>query len=81
MDTTSLVLTVSSIVTGRICLLVALWLRLRWRTRHEQVRRQHLASVTQVIAEGGRAEVVEQRPDGHSLLIRIVRIPADKDTA
>ncbi|MFF1446246.1 hypothetical protein [Streptomyces sp. NPDC058295] len=81
MDTTTVVLTVVSIVTGKLCLLAGLWLRLRYRTRHEQVQRRHLASVTESMAEGGRVEVVERRPDGHSIHIKITRTSGEKRTA
>ncbi|MEU5030964.1 hypothetical protein [Streptomyces milbemycinicus] len=81
MDTATVILAIVSIVSGKVCLLVGLWLRLRWRTRHEQVQRQHLTSVTQSIAEGGQAEVVEQRPDGHSVRIKITRSPGETNAA
>jgi hypothetical protein len=71
MATTSVVLTIISVVSSKVCLLIGLWLRLRWRTRHEQVQRQHLASVTRSIPEGGQVEVLEQRPNGHSLHIKV----------
>nr|WTB12150.1 hypothetical protein OG546_50240 [Streptomyces antimycoticus] len=74
MDTTSVVvLTVVSIVTDKASLLVGLWLRLRWHTRHEQIRRQHLASVTEAIGEDGQVEVLEDRSDGHRVRIKITR--------
>ncbi|MGO4749997.1 hypothetical protein AB4212_15460 [Streptomyces sp. 2MCAF27] len=81
MDTATVILAIVSIVSGKVCLLVGLWLRLRWRTRHEQVQRQHLTSVTRAIAEGGQAEVVEQRPDGHSVRIKITRSPGETNAA
>ncbi|TJZ96753.1 hypothetical protein [Actinacidiphila oryziradicis] len=81
MDTATVVLTIVSIVTGRACLLAGLWLRLRWRTRHEQVQRQHLTSVTESIAGGGHLEVVERRPDGHSVRIKITRSPGGNTAA
>jgi hypothetical protein len=81
MNTVALGLTVVSLVTGKVCLLVSLWLRLRWRTRHEQVQRQHLASMTQSIAQGSHVEVVERRPDGHSVRIKITRSTGKTTTA
>ncbi|WP_035838689.1 hypothetical protein [Kitasatospora azatica] len=73
MSTAAVVLSVVSIITGKACVLAGLWLRLRWRTRHEQVQRQHLTSVTRSIADGGRVEIVERRPDGHSIHIQVAR--------
>ncbi len=81
MDTAAVVVAVVSIVSGKTCLLVSLWLRLRWRTRHEQVQRRHLASVAQAIREGGQAEVVERRPDGHCIRIKITSGPGEKNAA
>lgn len=81
METTTIVVSVVSVVAGKFCLLIGLWLRLRWRTRHEQVQRQHLTSVTESIAEGGRLEFVEQRPDGHSIRVTITRNPGEKNAA
>ncbi|MGW2716258.1 hypothetical protein [Streptomyces sp. NPDC001492] len=78
MDTTAVVLAIGSVVSGKVCLLTALWLRLRWRTRHEQVQRQHLTEVSRSIAGSDQAEVVEQRPDGHSLRISITRSRGEK---
>ncbi|MCX5215577.1 hypothetical protein OG689_41220 [Kitasatospora sp. NBC_00240] len=73
MSTATVVVSIVSIVTGKVCVLIGLWLRLRWRTRHEQVQRRHLASVTGSIAEDGKVEIVEHRPDGHSIHIQVVR--------
>ncbi|MFH8492050.1 hypothetical protein [Streptomyces longisporoflavus] len=78
MDTTMLGLTVIPIVTSKMCLLLGLWLRLRWRTRHEQVQRQHLASVTSSVPDDSQVEVVEQRPDGFRVSIKITRSRAEK---
>ncbi len=74
MDTTAVVvLTVVSIVTGKASLLVGLWLRLRWQTRHEQIRRQQLASIVELMAQDGQMEVLEHRSDGHRVRIKITR--------
>ncbi|MFG2585852.1 hypothetical protein [Streptomyces malaysiensis] len=81
MDTATVILTIASIVTGKVCLLAGLWLRLRWRTRHERVQREHLTSLTRSIMQSGQGEVVEQRPDGHSVRIKITRTSGEKNAA
>jgi hypothetical protein len=80
-DREALVVSIVSLVVGKGFLLGGLWLRLRWRTRHEEVQRQHLTSVTQSIADAGDLEFVEQRPDGHSVRIKITRGPGEKSAA
>ncbi|MFF3326475.1 hypothetical protein [Streptomyces sp. NPDC002889] len=77
MDTATVIVTIVSVIAGKSCVLMALWLRLRWRTRHEQVQRQHLAAVAEAIAEAGQVEVIEQRADGHRIRIKITHRPGD----
>ncbi|MFE2545085.1 hypothetical protein [Actinacidiphila glaucinigra] len=81
MNEATVVLAAVSIVTGKVSLLIGLWLRLRWRTRHEHVQRQVLTSVAESIPEGGQVEVLDRRPDGHCLRIKIIRATKGKNSA
>lgn len=81
MDMTTVIVTIASIVTGKVCVLIGLSMRLRWRTRHEQVQRQHLTSVAQSVGDTGDLEVVEHRPNGHTLRIKITRGPGGTTAA
>ncbi|MEU4951436.1 hypothetical protein [Streptomyces lavendulae] len=76
MDTATTVITIGSIAVATSRTLVALWLRLRWRARHEQARHQYLLGVTQALGTGARLELEDQRGHGHRLRVRITPAPA-----
>jgi hypothetical protein len=48
---------------------LALWLRLRWKVRHEDARGRLLADLAVAMRSGG--EVDEHRPDGSRLRVSV----------
>jgi hypothetical protein len=54
---------------GPVMSLMALWLRLRWRTRHERARKESLVAIVHAMRQGGRIE--ERRPDGTWLRLTV----------
>jgi hypothetical protein len=76
MDTATATVAIVSIGVSQVCALLGLWLRLRWRVRHEQAQRQYLASTVETVANGGRLKVDEQKADGHRLRMEISCGPA-----
>ncbi|WP_369036273.1 hypothetical protein [Streptomyces adonidis] len=71
MDSATAAVTIVSIVVSQACALFSLWLRLRWRVRHEQALRQYLASTVETVATGGRLKVDEQRDGGRRLRVEL----------
>jgi hypothetical protein len=57
--------------------LIALWLRLRWRLKQEQVHRQYAVAVTRAIRDGGQVDM--DLVDGSSLRIMVTGRPAEDD--
>ncbi|WP_157968628.1 hypothetical protein [Streptomyces geranii] len=76
MDPATAAVTVVSIVVSQACALFSLWLRLRWRVRHEQAQRQYLAGTVEAVAAGGQLKVDEHRDDGGRLRVELTCGPA-----
>jgi hypothetical protein len=55
---------------------IGLWLRLRWRVRHEQVRGGFIIGVARALYGGG--EVDERRPDGSWLKLSVTRVEVSR---
>ncbi|MFE4778051.1 hypothetical protein [Streptomyces sp. NPDC056713] len=72
MDQTAITITVISILTAKGCAVLALWLRLRWRTRHELARQQCITAAVGLLPAGGQLEFSTQSPDGHRVQVRAV---------
>ncbi|MVO90634.1 hypothetical protein GPA10_39270 [Streptomyces sp. p1417] len=64
-----------SAVISKTCMLLALWIRLRWRARREQQRQHYLLQVTETVAAGGQAEFDDRDGEGRRLHVKITRIP------
>ncbi|MEU0054660.1 hypothetical protein [Streptomyces sp. NPDC006309] len=71
MDWATFVIGIASLVTAKATGLLALWLRLRWRERHELARQNCLADAVKIVAAGGRVEFTTRSGDGHHLTMRI----------
>ncbi|MFG2076085.1 hypothetical protein [Nonomuraea maritima] len=56
-----------------VCALLGLWLRLRWRVRHEQIQGRHLTQLTAALNHGGQVEVNEERGEGRRLTMTVIR--------
>lgn len=69
----------TAIITGvaiKVCGLLGLWMRLRWRSRHEQVERSYLDGLSGIAPAGCSWEVDDERGDGKRLRIRVTAAPA-----
>lgn len=64
-----------STVIAKVCTLLALWIRLRWRARREQQRQRYLLEVTASVAPDGQVELEDRDRDGHRLHVKITRTP------
>ncbi|MEU6211792.1 hypothetical protein ABZ891_18005 [Streptomyces sp. NPDC047023] len=73
MDTTTIVITVGSVISAKICALCGLWLRLRWRSRREQSRHDYLLGIAENVAAGCRLELDDQDRDGRRVRVSISR--------
>ena len=64
-------------ILGPVTTLTSLWLRLAWRTRHEQARRRTLVDLVKALRQG--CELEEHGPDGTQLriIIRAGDVPDD----
>ncbi|HET8661441.1 MAG TPA: hypothetical protein VFM55_20890 [Micromonosporaceae bacterium] len=49
--------------------ILALWLRLRWQIRQEQVRAEAVVNLAEAMRNGGEAD--ERRPDGSRLKLSV----------
>lgn len=76
METATLIVAVVSLVTAKVSALACLWLRLRWKTRHEQAQRDYLYGIAEMAAAGRLVEVDDQRGDGLRLRLKIATAPA-----
>ncbi|MCX4673587.1 hypothetical protein OG453_44335 [Streptomyces sp. NBC_01381] len=64
-----------STVIVKVCTLLALGIRLRWRARREQQRQRYLLHVTEKVVPGGHVEIDDRDSDGHRLHVKITRTP------
>ncbi|MER5810053.1 hypothetical protein ABT143_18005 [Streptomyces sp. NPDC002033] len=76
MDTTSTVIAIGSLVIAASRTLLALWLRLRWRTRREQARHRFLLGAARALAPGARLDLDDQHGPGKRLRVTITPAPA-----
>ncbi|WP_030913175.1 hypothetical protein [Streptosporangium amethystogenes] len=76
MDT---MVTVVSTMMAPTCALFGLWLRLRWRVRHEEVRGRHLVRMAEAITDGGRLEFEDEWGARGHLRVRMTRTPAHRE--
>ncbi|WP_455410063.1 hypothetical protein [Streptomyces hiroshimensis] len=81
MDTATAYVTVISIFVAESAALLRLWLRLRWRSEHELMRRQYLAHVTEMVAADGRLELDEQQSEGGRLRMSVSCAAAGQETS
>lgn len=81
MDPTTAVIVVT--VIAKACMLLALWIRLRWRARREQQRQRYLLQVAETVSPDGQVELDDRDGDGHRLHVRITRtpVPGEDQTA
>jgi hypothetical protein len=61
----------SAIIAAQGLSVLALWLRLRWRVRAEQVHRQYLVAIVRILPAG--STIKERRADGSSFTLNLVR--------
>ncbi|MEW2553665.1 hypothetical protein AB0957_18260 [Streptomyces zhihengii] len=81
MDTTTILITIGSVICVKAFTLVGLWLRLRWRSRREQYRRDYLLGIAEKVTAGSRVEVDDQDRDGHRLRVSISRAERHREDA
>lgn len=70
------IIALASFVTAKVCALLALWLRLRWRARGERLRRQCVLDITKAVIPGTRLELDDRIGSGHQLRLKIVHASA-----
>lgn len=81
MDPTTAVIV--SAVIAKVCTLLALWIRLRWRARREQQRQRYLVEVAETVAPDCQVELDDRDGDGHRLHVKITRtsVPGEGQAA
>ncbi|WP_449060589.1 hypothetical protein [Planomonospora algeriensis] len=72
MDSVTAAVTITSIIASPTFALLGLWLRLRWRARHEQIHGQNLTNMTKAVPPGGRLKL-DKQGDGHHVRLEIIR--------
>ncbi|GLV86846.1 hypothetical protein Slala03_65350 [Streptomyces lavendulae subsp. lavendulae] len=75
MDTTSTVIAIASIVIAASRTLLALWLRLLWRTRLEQARHRCLLGAARTLGPGARLDLDADHGPGDRLRLTITPAP------
>jgi hypothetical protein len=75
MDTLTAGVAIVSLVVAHGGALLALWLRLHWRTRHVEIQGRYLVQLAQASAGRGQLSVDEQHGQAHRLTMTLTTSP------